>query len=171
MVNRSSTITLFLAVSLLFACQEKQTSSNDKKIWANSFIGKKAPEFVVEQWLSEIPNTENKYVLIDFWATWCGPCRQVIPELNSYHEEFKDKLVVIGVSAESEEKIEQIKSLGINYYSAIAPQQTMYDNLGITAIPHCIIINPDGIVVWEGFPLLEGNELTAQVIKELINKG
>ena len=166
-------VSIFVSLILLlstFSCKEKRTYSSGKEIWANSFIDKKAPEFIVEKWLSEEPVLENKYLLIDFWATWCGPCRKLIPELNSYHKEFKDKLVVIGISAESEEIIEQVNNPRIEYYNAVDPQKRMSDSLGIKGIPHCILINPAGLIIWEGFPLLEGNELTANVIKKLINK-
>jgi len=170
MRSKISILALLLFVISTFSCKEKRTYSNGKEIWANSFIDKKAPEFIVEKWLTEKPDIKNKYLLIDFWATWCGPCRKLIPELNSYHKEFKDKLVVIGVSAESEETIKQIKNPIIEYYNAIDTQNRMFNSLGITGIPHCIIINPDGIVIWEGFPLLEGNKLTIEVIRKLINK-
>ena len=42
---------------------------------------------------------DGKFVLIDFWATWCGPCRRSIPGLNQLHARFKDRLVIIGISA------------------------------------------------------------------------
>lgn len=170
MKNKTSILALVLLIISSFSCEKERADSNSKKIWANSFIDKKAPEFIVEKWLSDEPTIDNKYLLIDFWATWCGPCRKAIPELNSFHKEFKDKLVVIGISAESEERIQQTEIPNIEYYNAIDSQERMYNSLGVTAIPHCIIINPDGVVIWEGFPLLEGNELTAKVIRELINK-
>ena len=46
----------------------------------------------------------------------------------------------------------------------------MYDTLEIQGIPHCILIDPDGIVRWEGYPILNGYELTSDVIKNIIEK-
>ncbi|WP_048331370.1 TlpA family protein disulfide reductase [Bizionia psychrotolerans] len=145
--------------------------SQKKKLWAKSFINKEAPEFVVEEWLTDIPNMEGKFVLIDFWATWCGPCKKAIPEMNKFHEEFKDDLVVIGLSDESKAKVLKQVNPKMDYYSAIDTQKRLNTSYKVQGIPHCVIINPKGIVVWEGWPGLKGHELTSEVIKELIDKG
>lgn len=141
-----------------------------KKIWAKSFLNKKAPELVVEKWISEKPNVEGKFVLIDFWATWCGPCRKAIPKMNEFKNKFSENLVVIGISKESENKIRGFKNPEIKYYSAIDTQAKMTNELEIKGIPHVILIDPKGIVRWEGFPDLEGHELTEKVIVDILKK-
>lgn len=140
----------------------------EKKIWAKSFINKKAPEIVVEKWLTDKPETNGKFVLIDFWATWCGPCRKAIPELNEFHHKFKDKLAVIGISDEPKGKVKKMKNPKIKYYSAIDTKERLKRIYEVQGIPHCVIINPNGIVVWEGWPQLEGFELTEDTINNLI---
>jgi cytochrome c biogenesis protein CcmG/thiol:disulfide interchange protein DsbE len=143
----------------------------EKQIWAKSFLGKPAPDFVVEKWLTPEPDRQGKFVLIDFWATWCGPCRKAIPELNAFHKKFGDKLVVIGVSDEPEDTVRGLDNPKIEYASAIDTQKRMSKTLEITGIPHVIIvIDPKGIVRWEGFPLLSGEELTEKVITDIMAK-
>lgn len=139
-----------------------------KKIWAESFLGKKAPELKVEKWLTSKPATEGKFVMIDFWATWCGPCRKAIPELNTFQEKFRDKLVVIGISDEAEEKVRPFSEKEIRYSSAIDTKAETKKALKVSGIPHVILIDPKGVVVWEGFPLLDGYELTEEVVKGLL---
>jgi len=144
--------------------------SGEKKIWANSFLGKKAPQLEVEKWLTAAPDTKGKFVLIDFWATWCGPCRKAIPELNAFHKKFGDKLVVIGISDESEADVKKMKSPKMDYAVAIDTKAKMKKAVGVTGIPHVLILDPEGIVRWEGYPLLTGHELTEKVVAEILAK-
>ena len=143
-------------------------SAEDKKLWAKSVLGQKAPTFVVEKWLTARPETKGKFVLIDFWATWCPPCRKAIPELNAFQKKFGEKLVVIGVSDESEEAVKKLSDPKMEYASAIDTQARMKKALEVEGIPHCIIIDPEGIVRWEGFPFLGGHELTEKVVEKIL---
>lgn len=158
-------ITALLASSLI-----TPSLAAEKKLWAKSVINQAAPELQVEKWLTETPDTKGKYVLVDFWATWCGPCRKAIGELNALQEKFKDKLVVIGLSDEPEEKVRAMTSPKISYFSAIDTQARMKKALEVKGIPHVILMNPDGIVKWEGYPLLSGHELTEQVVASILNE-
>jgi thiol-disulfide isomerase/thioredoxin len=122
------------------------------QLYAKSVRGQRAPDFVVQQWITGRPDASGKFMLIDFWATWCGPCRRSIPELNEFYARFKDRLVVIGVSDESEADIRKMTDPHIDYAVASDPQQRMSSTLAITGIPHCILVDPRGIVRYEGMP-------------------
>lgn len=157
----------FCIVSTLAYAQE---SNNGKKLWAKSILNEKAPKLEVEQWLSAEPDTKGKFVLIDFWATWCGPCRRVIPELNEWQEKYKDKLVIVGISDETADKVQIAKDIKIDYYNAIDTQAKLKKELEVKGIPHCILLDPEGIVRWEGFPTLTDHELTASVLENIMQK-
>lgn len=124
------------------------------KISAASFIGQAPPKLVVEKWLTPAPGTQGKFVLIDFWATWCGPCRQSIPHLNELQAKFKDQLIVIGLSDESETDVRKMKSPKIEYSVAIDTAATTSNAMQVRGIPHAIILDPSGIVRFEGHPAI-----------------
>jgi len=150
--------------------QTTVTAKPYKQMWAKSFLNQKAPELVVEQWLSDEPDTEGKFVLIDFWATWCGPCNKAIPELNKWYNKYKDQMVVVGLSDESEKRVSLMKEPVMEYFSAIDTQRRLKNTYQVRGIPHVVLMDPEGIVRWEGFPFLKGNELTDQVLEDIFSK-
>jgi thiol-disulfide isomerase/thioredoxin len=93
---------------------------------------------------------KGKVVLLNFWATWCGPCRAEIPGLVDLQNKYKDRLQIVGMVVDDEDDHELrdvVKSAAINYPVALttAPVRMAYG--GITALPTVFVINADGRVV------------------------
>ena len=145
-----------------------------KVLWANSAIWTEAPKFDVEKWLGDEPDMKRKYVLIEFWNTWCPPCRRSLTLLNYLHDKYKDELVVIAVCDETEEAVKACMKKGhkITCYNAINTKGTMKKALGVRGVPHAIIIEPtERTIIWEGYPLLKGYELTEKKIEKILAIG
>jgi len=174
MQKNSKLFTIGAIFSLFLFFGSSHLSAQDvtpnKRMYAKSFYHQKAPEIVVEKWLSEQPDLKGKFVMIDFWATWCGPCKRAIPEVSRWAKKYSNQMVVIGLSDEPEAKVLAMKSPVMEYYSAIDTKKRMKSTLQITGIPHVVVIDPQGIVRWQGFPFLGGFELTDAVLEEIFEK-
>ena len=141
----------------------------EKEVYAKDLRGKPAPAFHVDEWLTDEPEREGKVVLIDFWATWCKPCVGLIPETNHLAEEFKDDLVVVGLSDESADKIRAFqKKTEMKYPLAVDPDSKMAKQLEIAGIPHVLLVSSDGVVRWQGLPALPTDRLTADIVRAVI---
>ena len=112
---------------------------------------------------------KGKYVLVDFWASWCGPCRGEIPNLIKVYNKYKgNKFEVLGVAVwdEPEDSEQAIAELGINYPQILNAQEEGTQPYGIQGIPEIILFGPDGTIVRRG---LRGPDIEAAV-KECLKK-
>jgi len=110
----------------------------------------------------------KKVVVLDFWATWCGPCRKAMPILSATTAKFKDKDVVFcainqGETADDVKKF--LKDQGIECPVALDNAQVTAPLFQVTGIPHCVIIDKQGVVqaVHVGVLPNYGETLTAEL--------
>lgn len=91
---------------------------------------------------------KGKYVLIDFWASWCGPCRREMPNVKAVYEKYASKgFEVISISTDQKLKPWRaaIEELGMNWTQLLDVDAA--DIYGIYAIPRTFLIDPTGIVI------------------------
>jgi len=93
---------------------------------------------------------KGKVVFINFWATWCPPCRAEIPVLIDLANRYKDRLQVVGVSVDDGDPADVkrfAKQAGINYPIVMADRAIVAEYGGVAALPTLFVVNPEGNVV------------------------
>lgn len=101
------------------------------------------------------PELKGKAYVLEFWATWCPPCRTSIPHLNEVYKKYKDKgLEIIGVTKEDRQTVRNFeKNIPIEYTVAHDTYGKLNDEFQIKGIPHAMIVDKSGKIVWEGHPM------------------
>jgi len=147
-------------------------------------VGDPAPKLQVAKWVQGEPVKQfepGKMYVVEFWATWCGPCRESIPHLNALYQKFKDKgVVVIGQDVSEEDDLGVpafIKKMGTNmtYRVALddksqikegAMNTTWMEAAGQNGIPTAFIVNKQGKVVWIGHPMTMTEKLWTDILAD-----
>ncbi|HCN30713.1 MAG TPA: hypothetical protein DIT64_18705 [Verrucomicrobiales bacterium] len=101
------------------------------------------------------PDLKGKAYVLEFWATWCPPCRTSIPHLNELYKKHKDKgLQIIGVTKEDRQTVRNFeKNIPIEYTVAHDTYGKLSEDFQIKGIPHAMIVDKTGKIVWEGHPM------------------
>jgi cytochrome c biogenesis protein CcmG, thiol:disulfide interchange protein DsbE len=93
---------------------------------------------------------KGKIVILNFWATWCGPCRAEVPDLVELQKRYADKLEIIALATDEDDPDEVrrfVLQSGINYRVAMTSEEVLRNYGGIAALPTSFVIDPQGRIV------------------------
>jgi len=114
---------------------------------------------------------KGKYVLVDFWASWCGPCRAEMPKIVSLYKQYKDKdFEIVGVSLDNDAKAwqEGIDNLVITWPQISDLQgwnSIAVSTYGISSIPHLMLLDKEGKILERGLTANKAKEKLAELLK------
>ncbi|WP_155828144.1 TlpA family protein disulfide reductase [Butyricimonas synergistica] len=137
-----------------------------EKGMVKSFLGKKAPKLVVEEWVSAKADTAGKFIVLELWKINCNPCVKNMPHMNELSKKFKQEVAFIALGSDPAEKVRTTDRVKIEFFNAVDTKKTTMQALGLKFVPYTLVIDPKGIVRWEGSPA----NLTEEVLKEIIKK-
>jgi peroxiredoxin len=135
---------------------DMQQAEMTKRLEANGWTGKKVPELALpdtEGKTITLSSFRGKYLLVDFWASWCSPCRQENPNVVRAYQEFKNKnFTILGVSLDKEkdpwieairqDKLEWTQVSDLKYWNSKAVELFKFEG-----IPFNLLIDPEGKVI------------------------
>jgi len=147
-------------------------------------VGSKAPPIKVAKWVKgkEVKNGKGNFRVVEFWATWCGPCKEAIPHVNDLAKKYAGKVDFAYISIREEQKDEKdtsyfklvsdfVERMGdkMNFNIGIdGPEKTMLNTWmkpsGEPGIPSTFIVDPEGIVIWIGHPMAGLEETLEQAL-------
>lgn len=132
-------------------------------------IGSKAPELKIAEWVRGTPVSgfeKGRVYVVEFWATWCGPCIIAFPHLAELQAKHADKVTVIGVNIwenkEGEERAEMVRQFVANHEEmaytvaleeGTAMAETWMQAAGRNGIPAAFIVDGNGTIAWIGHPM------------------
>jgi peroxiredoxin len=140
----------------------------------NVKLGQPAPDFstldLSNKMVSLAGYRQKKVVLLDFWATWCGPCRMEMVELQSLQDKFKDKgLEILSLNqGETADVVRQfINRKKYGFHVLLDSDGAVSAKFGVRAIPTLALVDKDGVIQWLQVGYESGNKDLEQKIKSL----
>ncbi|HEX5539622.1 MAG TPA: TlpA disulfide reductase family protein [Methylophilaceae bacterium] len=160
---------LAIAVYHYSAATSEEPAPSSTALFAATLPDAQGRQQPLKQW-------RGKILVVNFWATWCPPCREEMPELSQLQDQYRDRnVVVIGISTENVAQIRDFaKTLQVSYPLLAGDMEAM--NLGAllgndkSVLPYTIVIKPDGSIAKSHFGRIN-KALLEQTLLPLMSAG
>ncbi|MFN4316058.1 MAG: TlpA family protein disulfide reductase [Chitinophagaceae bacterium] len=168
-MNKANLHRSFSSIVMILFCWSCAWSQSNIK------VNQPAPPITISHWIANVPDNkslEGKFIVLEFWATWCGPCIAAVPHMNELQDRFKrDDLRFISITDESEDKIKTALKR-INFKSIVATDlskktQIQFGNgsTGLDVYPLTVLIDNKGTIKWIGEPMALNEAIMEKFLK------
>ncbi|MBI5682700.1 MAG: TlpA family protein disulfide reductase [Deltaproteobacteria bacterium] len=155
-------------LTVLTACTSQTGKEGSAKLLD---IGSPAPDFSLKLFNGKeikLSDFKGSPVVLNFWASWCGPCRKEAPELESAYKKYKDKGVVflgIAVQDKKEKSLGYIKEFGITFLNGADDTGKIAEDYKIYGIPKTFVIDKQGKITFDRMGGITEDELSKEIEK------
>lgn len=137
--------------------------------------GDALPALRADQFEGEVPQLEGKVVLLDFWASWCGPCKKSFPELEKLYQAYRERgfvLLAVSVDEDAAAMQEFLKRHPVSFPVVRDKNQVLVGAAGIDSMPTSFLVDRTGKVrsIHNGFHGEKTVETLKREIEELLNE-
>jgi thiol-disulfide isomerase/thioredoxin len=156
--------------------EQTNTETDTSDLETAPEVGALAPEISADAWINAeepqtLENLEGNVVLVEFWATWCPPCKVTIPHLNEIHAEYAPNgLKIVSLTDELQDEVESfMEETPMDYPIGVGSMAGV--DYEVSTIPHAFLVDENGVIVWAGNPVPgrggQGDELEAKIAEML----
>jgi DsbE subfamily thiol:disulfide oxidoreductase len=135
--------------------------------------GQSAPGFtldLLDDSTLSLSDLQGQVAVLNFWATWCPPCEDELPDFQSVWEEYRQRGVVfvgLAIQEEAPEVEEMLSQFGVTYPVGLDPDQSIALDYGITGVPETFVVDPEGNVGYVHVGPVNGETLRGE-LEELL---
>jgi len=151
--RKRNTLLIISAISLVLSCSSGGGSSGERGLGEGARVGYRAPNFRLKNLKGEevsLAGEKGKVVFLNFWATWCVPCKIEMPSMEDLYKDFKDRgLEILAVSNDLQGASVVkpfVDEMGLTYPVLVDPDFHVNEKYLIRTVPTSIIVGRDGVI-------------------------
>ncbi|MDF2535288.1 MAG: alkyl hydroperoxide reductase [Bacillales bacterium] len=158
-------ILIFVIIAVVIVIKDSNNESKDiiskkDESFASNPIGKEAPNFSLKNMQGQIvklSDYKGKKIMVNFWATWCPPCKEEVPEIEKFHKDNPD-IIILSVNIDTTKDIQGfIDEYQMTFPVLLDDNKEVSESYGTYKIPETFFINADGIVKYKRVGAMDYN--------------
>lgn len=153
MLKKIVAVCLLVGMMTAVMVQAMEKEDSQRNISVGLDVGLKAPNFELENLHGEkvqLSDFKGKKVMINFWATWCPPCKAEMPDMQKFYEQYGDQVTILAINIDPEYDVKGfVQQMNISFPILLDDQDKVSSAYKILTIPTTFIIDEKGIIQYK----------------------